>query len=223
MKFQVGDLIKGLPGNGYNITNYNMYKAEVLETFGNGEMEIKILSHKDKTKINKKYEVENSGKYFELINSFTKKNLEDGDIVTYRNGKKRIVNKTKNKIVYINDPENLSFYLNDFRNDLTSKIDNEYDIIKVEKTQYETVFERKEEVLDETEKRYLAGVIRPFRDKIKYIEKINRVLIPEKKYKEYLKIILKNDDMMNLPDFEGDSMYKGMKTNRKYALKELGL
>lgn len=223
MEFQVGDLIKGLPGNGYNITNYNMYKAEVLETFGNGEMEIKILSHKDKTKINKKYEVKNSEKYFELINSFTKKDLEDGDIVTYRNGKKRIVNKTKNKIVYINDPENLSFYLNNFRNDLTSKIDNEYDIIKVEKTQCETVFERKEEVLDETEKRYLAGVIRPFRDKIEYIEKINRVLIPEKKDKEYLKIILKNDDMMNLPDFEGDSMYKGMKTNRKYALKELGL
>lgn len=223
MEFQVGDLIKGLPGNGYNITNYNMYKAEVLETFENGEMEIKILSHKDKTKINKKYEVENSEKYFELINSFTKKDLEDGDIVTYRNGKKRIVNKTKNKIVYINDPENLSFYLNNFRNDLTSKIGNEYDIIKVEKTQCETVFERKEEVLDETEKRYLAGVIRPFRDKIKYIEKINRKLIPEEKYKEYLKIILKNDDMMNLPDFEGDSMYKGMKTNRKYALKELGL
>lgn len=223
MEFQVGDLIKGLPGNGYNITNYNMYKAEVLETFENGEMEIKILSHKDKTKINKKYEVENSEKYFELINSFTKKDLEDGDIVTYRNGKKRIVNKTKNKIFYINGPENLSFYLNNFRNDLTSKIGNEYDIIKVEKTQCETVFERKEEVLDETEKRYLAGVIRPFRDKIKYIEKINRKLIPEKKYKEYLKIILKNDDMMNLPDFEGDSMYKGMKTNRKYALKELGL
>ena len=223
MKFQVGDLIKGLPGNGYNITNYNMYKAKVLGTFENGEMNIKILSHKDKTKINEKYWVENSEEHFELINSFTKKDLKDGDIVTYRNGEKRIVNKTENKIVYINDPENLSFYIDNFRNDLTNKRDNEYDIIKVEKVQYKTAFERKEEVLDETEKRYLAGVIRPFRDKIKYIEKINRVLIPEKKYKEYLKIILKNDDMMNLPDFEGDSMYKGMKTNRKYALKELGL
>ena len=34
MKFQVGDLIKGLPSNGYNITNHNMYiemeKKELL-------------------------------------------------------------------------------------------------------------------------------------------------------------------------------------------------
>lgn len=52
MKFKVGDLIKGLPSNGYRYTNDNMYKAKVLETFGNGKMEIKILSHKDKTEIN---------------------------------------------------------------------------------------------------------------------------------------------------------------------------
>lgn len=220
MKFQVGDLIKGLPGNGYNITNYNMYKAKVLGTFENGEMNIKILSHKDKTKINEKYWVENSEEHFELINSFTKKDLKDGDIVTYRNGEKRIVNKTENKIVYINDPENLSFYIDNFRNDLTNKRDNEYDIIKVEKVQYKTAFERKEEVLDETEKRYLTGVIRPFRDKIKYIKKIDRTLILEK---AYLKIMLKDDDMMNLPDFEKGTMYKGMKIDREYTLKELGL
>ena len=215
MKFQVGDLIKGLPSNGYNITNHNMYKAEVLET-DRYLMKIKVLSHKDKTKINEKYEVENSEKCFELINSFTKKDLKDGDIVTYRNGEKRIVNKTENKIVYINDPENLSFYLDNFRNDLTNKRDNEYDIIKVEKVQYKTAFERKEEVLDETEKRYLAGVIGPFRDKTKYIEKCSYS-------NEFIKIYVKEDEPIILPYFEKGTMYKGMNANREYTLKELGL
>lgn len=215
MKFQVGDLIKGLPSNGYNITNHNMYKAEVLET-DRYLMKIKVLSHKDKTKINEKYEVENSEKCFELINSFTKKDLKDGDIVTYRNGEKRIVNKTENKIVYINDPENLSFYLDNFRNDLTNKRDNEYDIIKVEKVQYKTAFERKEEVLDETEKRYLTGVIRPFRDKTKCIKKCSYS-------NEFIKIYVKEDEPIILPYFEKGTMYKGMNANRKYTLKELGL
>jgi hypothetical protein len=218
MKFQVGDLIKGLPGNGYNITNYNMYKAKVLETFGNGEMNIKILSHKDKTKINEKYWVENSEEHFELINSFTKKDLKDGDIVTYRNGEKRIVNKTENKIVYINDPENLSFYIDNFRNDLTNKRDNEYDIIKVEKVQYKTAFERKEEVLDETEKRYLTGVIRPFRDKVEYMKKHLSTSA-----KEFIEISIKENISIVLPYFEKGTMYKGMKVNREYTLKELGL
>lgn len=218
MKFQVGDLIKGLPGNGYNITNYNMYKAKVLETFGNGEMNIKILSHKDKTKINEKYWVENSEEHFELINSFTKKDLKDGDIVTYRNGEKRIVNKTENKIVYINDPENLSFYIDDFRNDLTNRRDNEYDIIKVEKVQYKTAFERKEEVLDETEKRYLTGVIRPFRDKVEYMKKHLSTSA-----KEFIEISIKENISIVLPYFEKGTMYKGMKVNREYTLKELGL
>lgn len=217
MKFQVGDLIKGLPSNGYNITNHNMYKAEVLET-DRYLMKIKVLSHKDKTKINEKYEVENSEKCFELINSFTKKDLKDGDIVTYRNGEKRIVNKTENKIVYINDPENLSFYLDNFRNDLTNKRDNEYDIIKVEKVQYKTAFERKEEVLDETEKRYLAGAIRPFRDKVEYIKKHLSASA-----KEFIEISIKENISIVLPYFEKGTMYKGMKADREYTLKELGL
>lgn len=218
MKFKVGDLIKGLPRNGYKITNYNMYKAEVLETFGNEEMNIKILSHKDKTKINEKYEVENSEERFELINSFTKKDLKDGDIVTYRNGEKRIVNKTAGYIVYINVMGKLSFHLDDFRNDLTNKRDNEYDIIKVEKAQYKTVFERKEEVLDETEKRYLAGVIRPFRDKVEYIKKHLSASA-----KEFIEISIKENISIVLPYFEKGTMYKGMKLNREYTLKELGL
>lgn len=83
---------------------------------------------------------------------------------------------------------------------------------------YETVFERNEEILDETEKRYLANVIRPFRHKVKSIMK-------RSEYGSlcYIKICLKNGDGACLPFFKENSMYKGMELNREYSLKELGL
>ena len=72
------------------------------------------------------------------------------------------------------------------------------------------------EILDETEKEYLKEVIRPFKDKIKFIFK--------KEYKGcyYIKILLNNDEM-SLPNFEKETMYKGMEVDKKYTLKELGL
>ena len=82
------------------------------------------------------------------------------------------------------------------------------------------MFERKEEILDETEKRYLASVIRPFRNKIKNIVKYEDIFM---KGKEYLQIELKNDDCADFPYFEKGTMYKGMKENKEYTLKELGL
>ena len=44
-------------------------------------------------------------------------------------------------------------------------------IIKIEEPIYQTVYEHKEEILDEAEKRYLKAVIRPFRARMKYIMK----------------------------------------------------
>lgn len=67
-------------------------------------------------------------------------------------------------------------------------------------------------MLDETEKRYLSNVIKPFRDKVKAIEKVS-----------YLKIYIKEDEPTILPYFEKGTMYKGMKENKEYTLKELGL
>ena len=153
-------------------------------------------------------------------NSFTKSNLKDGDIVTYRNGIKRLVNATNEKIVFIQNPNILSFGFYDFRDDLTNKNKNgkAYDIVKVERaTKYETVFERKEEILDEAEKKYLSDVIRPFKDKIKTICKISA---PDD---EFISIKLKGDVSMDFPDFEKGTMYKGMKEYKEYTLKELGL
>ena len=91
-------------------------------------------------------------------------------------------------------------------------------IIKIEEPIYQTVYEHKEEILDEAEKRYLKAVIRPFRARMKYImkEDINYAT------KEYIRIDL-GREMINLPKFDSGSMYKGMKLNKEYTLEELGL
>lgn len=76
-----------------------------------------------------------------------------------------------------------------------------------------------EEILDEAERKYLADVIRPFRDKVKYIYK-GQGLPGENK--EFINITLK-EDTLDLPYFAARSMYKGMQIGRNYTLEELGL
>ena len=92
------------------------------------------------------------------------------------------------------------------------------EIVKIEEPTYETVYEYKPEILDEAEKRYLKDVIRPFRNRIKYICKSVSAF---GKY-EYIEVNLGNDTLV-LPDFKPNTMYKGMKVDKKYALKELDL
>ena len=86
--------------------------------------------------------------------------------------------------------------------------------------------EYKEPVLDEEEKEYLSAVIKPFRDRVIYIKKID-VYLGCNKYDEYILGELGNkDDVVDtfaLPYFTKGSMYKGMETNKKYTLEELGL
>ena len=75
---------------------------------------------------------------------------------------------------------------------------------------------KKEDILNETEKEYLKAVIKPFRDRVKYIEK-NGV-----HEKEYIEIGVKNEPIV-FPYFEENTMYKGMEVDEKYSLEELGL
>lgn len=94
-------------------------------------------------------------------------------------------------------------------------------IIKIEEPIYQTVYEHKEEILDEAEKRYLRGVIRPFRDRVKYIQKF---IFSTGKAKITIKTEKNNDTWyVSLPLFEKDEMYKNMEPNKKYTLEELGL
>lgn len=86
-----------------------------------------------------------------------------------------------------------------------------YDIVE------ENKLKKYKPILDNTEKRYLENVIRPFKDKIKYLVK------SEALNGEYIGFGLNNHDNFGLPNFKKKTMYKGMKKEKKYTLKQLGL
>ena len=92
-------------------------------------------------------------------------------------------------------------------------------IIKIEEPEYKTVYEAKSDILDEAEKRYLRGVIRPFKDKVEYVKKFK----DSSKNLEFITISFKDDADLDFPYFEEDTMYKGMKSRKEYTLEELGL
>lgn len=71
-------------------------------------------------------------------------------------------------------------------------------------------------MLNDEEKAYLAEVIKPFRDEVTGILKGDNG-------SEFIRISVENDGAFRLPYFKKGSMYKNMKTNKKYKLEELGL
>lgn len=73
------------------------------------------------------------------------------------------------------------------------------------------------DILDKEEKEYLSAVIKPFKDKIDYIQK--RI----SNFGEYIVIMLEGDNALLLPYFKENTMYKGMKKKKEYKLEELGL
>lgn len=74
-------------------------------------------------------------------------------------------------------------------------------------------------ILDKVEKRYLENLLRPFKDRVMYVKKINYL-----NKKEYLSIYLnEQNEVVYLPSFKEGTMYKGMKPLTRYTLKELGL
>lgn len=98
--------------------------------------------------------------------------------------------------------------------------------IKVERGEYATdaILEwmaqpYKEPILDDAERKYLADVIRPFRNKIDTISKFQT----RDDSSQYIYIGMKDRRWSNLPCFPKGTMYKGMKAGKHYSLKELGL
>lgn len=73
-------------------------------------------------------------------------------------------------------------------------------------------------ILTDKEKAYLSAVIKPFRDRIEYIEK--RCFVSGT---EYILISLQNNKTLSFPTFKTGTMYKGMKSRKEYTLEELGL
>lgn len=75
-----------------------------------------------------------------------------------------------------------------------------------------------DEILDNAEKRYLKGVIRPFRDNVKDIIKRSYTF-----NREFIRIVYKDGSGTSLPPFPSKFMYGGMELNRRYKVEELGL
>lgn len=86
--------------------------------------------------------------------------------------------------------------------------------------------DEKPDILDKQEKAYLRNVIKPFRDRVKYISK-------QKTYEyEYISICNRTPadiaycgkvSYILLPYFERGTMYNNMKVEKQYTLEELGL
>ena len=81
------------------------------------------------------------------------------------------------------------------------------------------ISEYKEQILDDAEKAYLSAVIKPFRKKVEYIA----IWGAWNGSKQFVHIELYDDDYMNFPNFEKNTMYKGMEPRKQYSLEELGL
>lgn len=82
-------------------------------------------------------------------------------------------------------------------------------------------YEIKKPILDDIEKEYLSNVIKPFREQVDEISKLDNG-----EY-EYIAIWLRNIDgytmVMYFPRFIKGTMYKGMEPRKGYSLNELGL
>lgn len=200
MKFKVGDKVKVIAEKrGHEFDIGEIIKIE--EVSGRGSYQCSSLEKNELWWIGEDEFVK-----------FTKADLKDGDIATNRAGEKQTV--SKGFLVDNFGAISLTYFTEDLK-DADGLQKN--DIVKVERpVKYETVFERKEEILDEVEKRYLVSVIKPFRHNVEYIEKFV--------YSSGIKQIKINvgGTIVNLPEFKND-MYKGMTPDRKYSLKELGL
>lgn len=82
--------------------------------------------------------------------------------------------------------------------------------------------EYSEPILDDVERKYLQAIIKPFKN---YVTGIIKIKDDYEKGKQYIRIIVKKYtyEYLNFPFFEENTMYKGMKENKKYTLEELGL
>lgn len=203
MRFEVGNkvkFVKKLESHSDKVRLGGIYKIKYVDSF---------TSYMP-------YKIEN-GEWFgekelELAN-YTYEDLKKSPIgtkITFENGEVFVKNgkdkfESPSTYAYIDSLKNLEHYT-------LGKI------IKIEEPEYKTVYEAKE-ILDEAEKRYLRGVIRPFRDKVEYIKKYFSHTVG----KEYLQVKLKEDRPMNLPYFEVNAMYKEMKKEKEYTLEELGI
>ena len=76
---------------------------------------------------------------------------------------------------------------------------------------------RDSELLTSKEREYLKFVFRPFVNHIAYVRK------SDTGYSEFIEVGIYKNYSMLFPNFKKGAMYKGMKPETKYTLKELGI
>ena len=216
-KFKVGDKVK-------------LNKIVGNFKYGRGEVNFKTIGKIIGITENNEYYVDFPvcrcwhGREKELVLVKEKYNYEDlkkspvGTKITFENGK--VLIKLAEDYYRETEINGIFRHLEDLDNleDNYEHI-NQGKIIKIEEPEYRTVYEVKDEILDKAEKRYLRGIIVPFKDKVICIRKSKNLI----EILEYIAIELKGDSSICLPYFEPNTMYKGMKLDKKYTLKELGL
>lgn len=144
-----------------------------------------------------------------------KSDLKDGDYCIFKNKERAI---KMGEYVVANGG---GIPLKEYNNKLEHNYNSNYDIIRIDRpTEYKTIY-KNDEILDSTEKKYLAAVIAPFRDKVKNIAKIDKNI-----GQQYICICHNGGlciENITLPYFKSETMYVGMKSNKEYTLEELGL
>ena len=85
-------------------------------------------------------------------------------------------------------------------------------------------YEIEKPILDDIEKEYLSGVIKPFRNKLISITKLDS---EEMNGYEYICIehreVCNDRYYINLPCFKKGTIYKGMETDKAYSMEDMGL
>ena len=104
----------------------------------------------------------------------------------------------------------------EFGNEFTNE---ELNFLKeIEFKKVKLTLEVEEPILDETERKYLSSVIKPFRDDVEFICKNGT-----NADSEYINIGYYKDDNTFFPCFKKGTMYKKMVLDKEYTLEELNL
>lgn len=101
------------------------------------------------------------------------------------------------------------FMVGDFRpmvDVLHSLLNGEYEVVKIP-------------ILDDVERKYLANVVKPFRNRIVHFYKYPCA----NGEREAIAAITKDFDYLDFPSFKKGSMYKGMELEKSYTLEELNI
>lgn len=191
MNFKVGDKVKGI-SNTYGITNTDMYLGEVKKV-GDDYIEILILKHKNPRCIGDIYTALSPEGKFEIVDNLTISQLQSE------------IDKLSNKVQ------------EEYSNVISNRDKVNYLKKQLKQLKEENKKEKNKPILDDAEKEYLSAVIRPFKDRVKYINKLDCPI------GEFIEIGISNDAAIPFPNFKKGTMYEGMEADKKYTLKELCL